>query len=213
MLLAAPGWVGALLAAPEWRLVRMPIDASDRPNDRFGHSVYAGVLFAGPEQVKAVAELRGAIKPRRATLPAHVTVMGTFCDPPSLDAVKAVFADAARLCGPVEVRFDGTGLHLGNDWASFQVTRTTDLVRLHETLTDALIPLVTDAYGYAEHGYAPHLTLWQECPPENMAQAERLGRKLDLGAGFRGEEVALVARTGPAHGGKWATLKSFRLGR
>ena len=190
----------------------MPVDASDRPNDRFGYSVYAGVLTAAPRQVAEVAKLREAIKPRRSMLPAHVTVMGTFCDVQSLDEIKRIFAGVARGCRPVEVKFDGTGMHIYPDWASFDVVKRAELVRLHDELTAAVSPHVTDAYGYAEHGYTPHLTLWQECPPEDQTLADRLGRELDLGRGFTARAVDLVGRAGPAHGGRWVTVESFPLG-
>ncbi len=189
----------------------MPIDASNRPNDRSGYSVYAGVLFASAEQIKAVDGLRAHVRAKRAALHAHVTVMGTFCDVKSLDAVKQSFTNAIKGHGPAKVTFDGAGMKLHSTWAGYDAVKSPELVRLHKSLVAAVGPLVTDAYGYAEHGYAPHLTLWQECPPENQQIAEKLGRELRLGEGFTADSVALVGRAGTAYGGKWVTVQTFPL--
>ena len=190
----------------------MPVDASDRPDDRFGYSVYAGVLFASQEQQAAVQQLREQIKPRRAMLPAHVTVKGTFCGTESLDEVRRLFGEVAAHSAPLEVQIAGRDLHVIKDASSYSIVKGQALVRLYEALTAAVGPVCIDAYGYDAGGYQPHLTLWQECPPENEALAQRLARSLHLGKGFTAESVALVGRTGPAHGGRFTTIQSFRLG-
>jgi 2'-5' RNA ligase len=187
----------------------MPINASNRPDDRFGYSVYAGVLFATPEQRRAVQDLRTLIRPRRAMLPAHVTVLGTFCDIPSLDEIKRCIREVAARHGQVEVRIEGEGVHIFKDAAGFGIVKTPALTAIYEDLRAIVHPLVTDAYGYDTKGYMPHLTLWQECPPENMLLAERLGREISLGRGFLARDIALVGRAGPAHGGEWVTIESF----
>lgn len=190
----------------------MAVDASDRPDDRFGYSVYAGVLFASQEQQAAVQRLRAQISPRRAMLPAHVTVKGTFCGIESLDEVKRLFGEVAAQSVPFEVQIAGSDLHVVKDATSHAVVKGPALVGLYEALTAAVGPACIDAYGYDLGGYQPHLTLWQECPPENEALAQRLARGLHLGSGFSAGSVALVGRIGPAHGGKFATIQSFRLG-
>ncbi len=189
----------------------MAIDASDRPNDRFGYSVYAGVLLAPRAQADAVARLRERIRPQRAMLPAHVTVMGTFCGIESLDGVKRLFRQVSARHGPVEVKFDGAGLQLFKDSGGLFVEKSAALAGLHKEITAAIGAVSIDAYGYADERYAPHLTLWQECPPENATLAGELGREVKLGAGFRVDAVAFVGRSGPAHGGRWVTIALFAL--
>ncbi len=190
----------------------MTVDASDHPNDRFGYSVYAGVLLASPAQQCAVQELREKIKPGRAILPAHVTVKGTFCDISSLDEVERLFEVVAARHSPLTVRFESTHVNVIKDASVLDVVKAPQLVRIYDELRTTLGSVGTDAYGYDTQGYAPHLTLWQECPPENAALAARLGREIKLGEGFTAAEVTLVGRIGPAHGGRWTTLRAFKLG-
>ena len=189
----------------------MPIDASNRPDDLFGYSVYAGVLFAPAQLAEPVDAVRVRVGSPRAALPAHVTVMGTFCDVKSLRGVQNAFDRAVKGHGPVKVTFDGEGLNIHPTWAGFNAVKSAELASLYASFVQAVGPLVTDAYGYAEHGYTPHLTVWQECPPDKAQLAEQLGRPLNMGGGFVANAVVLVARRGTAYGGRWATVGLFPL--
>jgi 2'-5' RNA ligase len=190
-----------------------PIDASNHPDDRFGYSVYAGVLFADSRMTAAVDAVRSRIPQPRASLAAHVTVMGTFCDIPSLDQVIALAAGVASQHSPLDIAYSPDGLKVHETWAGFDGPLTPALRRMEQDFHAALKPLVTDAYGYALAGYSPHLTVWQECPATALRLAESLGRAIDIRQGFTASEVSLVARRGPAYGGRWETVRSFKLGR
>lgn len=190
----------------------MAINASDRPNDRFGYSVYAGVLLAPAAQQRTVQGLRDKIRPQRAMLPAHVTVKGTFCDIKSLEEVDRLFAEVASTQSAPFIRLESPRVQVMRNASVLAVVRTTELVAIYDDFRAVLGPVVTDAYGYDAQGYAPHLTLWEECPPENLDLARRLAKEIKLGGGFTAYEVSLVGRIGPAHGGRWTTVKTYRLG-
>lgn len=191
----------------------MAVDASNRPNDRFGYSVYAGVLFAPPELAEAVYRVREVTKSKRAMLPPHVTVLGTFCDIKSFDEVKRAFAKAATGRGPVRVEFQKGKYHEELRFAGVWAVTSPELQGLHLALKEMVTPLATDAYKYGVHGYEPHMTFWEECPPENFEASLKAARQASIGDGFTADKVALVGRVGTAYGGRWMTVGEFGLGK
>ena len=188
----------------------MAIDGSNHPDDAFGHSVYAVVAFAPPELADAVDGLRRAIEMKRASIPAHVTVKGTFCDIDSLEAVHEQIQTIAQTTAPVQIDFaDPRNPASGDSWAVLDVRLTSALSALNDFLEQALGPLSTNAYS--DEPYRPHLTLCQDCSPEQLDHAMRLAAAIDFGTGFLATAIDLMGRTGPAYGGRWESIERFPL--
>ena len=191
----------------------MPVDASDRPNDRFGYSVYATVALAAPDQVAKVRKVREAIGLKRATIPAHVTVRGTFYGVQNFDELAGLLRNLAFSQKPLRIEFSGgwefwvqsDGRGIG--WR--KVMATVELRALNKTFDGVIRPRSNNAYP---DEFLPHLTLCQDCDETQIAEAKRLAESLDIGSGFDCKEVTLMGRVGPAHGGRWVTVESFPLG-
>jgi 2'-5' RNA ligase len=190
-------------------------DARMLPNDRFGHSVYALVAHACPEQVRIIAEVREAVGQARAVIPAHVTVRGTFYGIESLEEMRGLLRETAAGLEPAQVEFapDGwTSVAEDGDRHSCAMPCVTSpaLLALHQAFDAVIGPRSQDAYG---DGYHAHMTLCQDCTGEQIRQAEELVATLDIGTGFPFESVELMGRVGPAFGGEWTLIESFPLGR
>ena len=63
------------------------IDASDRQPDAFGYSLYCLVLLVPAPVASDVQGVRDLLRPERVMIPAHVTILGTFCEIESLEFV------------------------------------------------------------------------------------------------------------------------------
>ena len=190
----------------------MAIDASDRPNDSFGYSVYAVVAFAPPELADPIDMLRRTIATKRASIPAHVTVKGTFCGIDSLDVVCEQIGAVAQTTAPVQIDFaDPRNPTSGESravlWAEMRLT--SDLLALNDALEQAIGPLSTNAYS--DEPYQPHLTFCQGCSSEQINHAMRLAAEIDFGTGFLATAIDLMGRIGPAYGGRWESAGRFPL--
>ena len=188
----------------------MAVDASDRPNDSFGYSVYAVVALAPPEQAAAVETLRREIGMKRASMPAEITVKGTFCDIGSLDALLELVTGIAGRTAAVQVDFeDGDTLHFGESFGVVQVRLSPPLATLTTLLEGAIGPVSTNAY--MGDPFWTHLTLCQDCSSEQLRRAKRLAASLALGTGFVADAIDLMGRVGPAYGGRWESIERFSL--
>ena len=188
----------------------MAINASDHPNDSSGYSVYAVVALAPGNQAAAVEKLRREIGMKRAAIPAHVTVKGTFCDVESLDALHRSVTGIAERTAPVQVDFADDGSpHFTESFGGMLIHLTPQLVALNAALEEAIGPLSTNAYS--DEPYRPHLTLCQDCSATQIEEARRLAGELSMGAGFLAAAVHLVGRIGPAYGGRWTAIERFPL--
>ena len=190
----------------------MAIDTSDRPNDSFGYSVYAVVAFAPPELAYSVDGLRRTIAMKRASIPAHVTVKGTFCGIDSLEVVCEQIGAVAQTTAPVQIDFaDPRNPASGESRAVLwtEVRLTSDLLALNGALEQAIGPISTAAYS--DEPYRAHLTLCQDCSPEQMDHAMRLAAEIDFGTGFLATAIDLMGRIGPAYGGRWESAGRFPL--
>jgi len=186
------------------------VDASDRTNDSFGYSVYAVVAFAPRSRAAAVEKLRREIDMKRAALPAHVTIKGTFCDIEDFDAVRRSVVGITERSAPAQVDFADDGSpHFTESFGGMLVSLTPQLTALNAALEEAIGPISTNAY--TDEPFRPHLTLCQDCSAVQIEQAKRLAGELDLGTGFLGASIDLVGRVGPAYGGRWESIEHFPL--
>jgi 2'-5' RNA ligase len=190
------------------------VDQRTLPNDRFGYSVYTVVAHASPEQVRMVADVRRAINLTRATIPAHVTVRGTFHSIKSLDEIRGLLRHVASQQKPASVEFSpegwkfiaqGDSRHIG----IMPCETTPGLVFLNRAFDAVIRPHSTNAYS---DEYRAHMTLCQDCTEEQIIQAKALAGDLDIGTGFTVNSVELMGRVGPAFGGEWKLIESFQLG-
>lgn len=188
----------------------MALDASCHPNDSFGYSVYAVVAFAPCDQAAKIEGLQRGIGMKRATIPAHVTVKGTFCEIASLQELCRLAGDIAERTVPVQMDFDDDGApHFTGSSGNLQIRLTPQLTALNAALEQAIGPVSTNAYR--DGPFRPHLGLCQDCSAAQIDEAKRLAEELDLGTGFLAASIAFVGRVGPAYGGRWESIAQFSL--
>ncbi|MBI4305808.1 MAG: 2'-5' RNA ligase family protein [Chloroflexi bacterium] len=186
------------------------VDSATLHDDQFGHSVYAVVLMAPQDQVQMVSKLRETIKLTRAMPPAHLTVRGTFYRIVDLGDVDRRIAGVATTARPFRVEFgDQTESNEGRN-RSVAVKISEPLRRLNADLERVINPVSRDAYGAS--AFDPHLTVYMDASPEQIAKGRVLCGFLDLGPGFLATSMSLIGRVGPAYGGRWVEVKRYRFG-
>ncbi len=191
------------------------VDSRTLPDDEFGYSVYTVVALADRHQIDAVDGVRNAIGLVRATIQAHVTIRGTFFDIASLKDLRESIARVASEQRHASVEFSPGGWKFvrsesGRHAALMPCETTPDLLALNKAFDQVIRPASTNAY---RDEYKAHLTLCQDCTDEQIAEAERVSKDLDIGDGFEVRSVQLMGRVGPAFGGEWKLIESFPLGR
>lgn len=191
------------------------VDARTLPNDRFGYSVYTVVAHAERRQLELVQDVRKAINLTRATIPAHVTVRGTFHSIESLEEIRSLIKSTAVKQERARVQFSADGWKFieqdnGRHIGIMPCETTPDLLVLHKAFDAVIRPRSVNAYP---DSYRAHMTLCQDCTDEQIAKAKELASTLDVGDGFDVTSVELMGRVGPAFGGSWEVIESFPVGR
>lgn len=189
------------------------VDQRTLPNDQFGYSVYTLVAHASQKQIEAIDGVRRAIGLTRATIPAHVTVRGTFHSIDNLTGIRVALREAALRRAPVSVIFGPEGWKYftgdGDRNTAIMLCETTqDLLDLREWFDAIIRPISTNAY---RDEYLAHMTLCQDCTTAQIQKAKELAVNLDIGRGFEISSVELMGRVGPAFGGEWKLIESFPL--
>ena len=189
------------------------IDAATRPNDQFGYSVYVLALLANAEIAEKVAKARDFIGARRTMIDAHVTVRGTFHSIEDLENLKKLLRSEAARHKPCHVRFSESTwdfIDRGNDFhlSIMRCEKSPELLSLHEALDDIVRPQSVNAYPSE---YRAHLTLCEDITAEQLQRAREVAAATDIGTGFDADQVHLLGRVGPAYGGNWNLIESFKL--
>ena len=179
-------------------------DSSNLPNDEFGFSCYSLVLAASSDIVALVADVQKASGEIRPTMPAHVTVKGTFYGIESLDAVKGAVRSITDAAAPFMVSFEGAVMTGG----SLRLPVTPDLRALHDALVTAISPMSKAAYR--DDPFSPHMTL-SYLPVVDVARWGSLFDIDDLDQGFRADAVDLSGRVGTRDNGVWKLVERFPL--
>ncbi len=179
-------------------------------NDRFGYSCYTLVVPASENLINQVEALRNQMGVTVASIPAHVTVKGTFYDIDSLEQVKQLVEGITSSTAPFFISFKERSFHWWADGGALTVPATPPIQALHDTLVATISPLGTPAYQ--DDPYLVHMTLVYGQSPERLQQAQALVQEIDFGPGFMAEAVDLMGRVGPGVRGGWKLIKRFGLG-
>ncbi len=182
----------------------------NQPNDQFGYSCYTLVIPASEALTAQVEALRTTVGVTVASIPAHVTVKGTFFNIESLDQVKQLVEEIKTATAPFFISFQDWRMYWWTDGGSLSLPVTPPLQALHDTLVATLSPLGLPAYQ--DDPYHVHMTLVYGQSPAGLEQAKRLISQIDFGPGVQAEAVHLLGRVGPRVGGEWQLVQSFRLG-
>ena len=181
----------------------------NQPNDQFGYSCYALVIPASADLTAQVEELRNAVGVTVASIPAHVTVKGTFFSIESLDEVKARVRAITDASAPFFISFADAEVHWWKDVAALTVPVTPPLQALHDALVASVAPLGLPAYR--DDPYVVHMTLVYNPAPDRVDFAKARINQLALDEGFHAQAVHLMGRVGPRVGGAWQVVERFTL--
>ena len=186
--------------------------------DEHGYSGYIVVILM-PEPVRlAVGKLREGLDIPILTMPAQVTVKGTFVRPRRLDQVHAIVTSVARETRPFKIRLaDPTVWGKENARTLVISTRpSADLVNLHVKLFEAIEPISTNIYGGTGQEPAKdirfHMTIYQDVDEANHQTGLGLVSGLNLPHSVRVSCLQLLGRVGVA--GKdhqWRVMKEYLL--
>lgn len=182
----------------------------NQPNDQFGYSCYALVLPASEELTEKIEDLRNTLGVTAASIPAHITIKGTFFSIESLDKVKQVIAAITQASEPFFISFENWKLKTWPDACALTVDAIPPQQALHDALVAQVSPLGLPAYR--DDPYVVHMTLFYEQSPENQERGVQLIEQMDFGPGFLADRVNLMGRVGPRYGGEWKLIESFQLG-
>lgn len=188
------------------------IDASDRPNDQHGYSVYCLVLLA-PEPIRSrIQEFRDSVRPMRAMIAAHVTALGTFCEIGTLEVVSDRISAAADGTRPLSLSANGVVRESPDGTTALAVVAVTEELRsLHDRLAEAILPIAVNAYRDPGN-YMAHLTFYQAIPATEVQRASRLARTFEI-EDFVVPSLTLMGRVGTASDGEWREIREFPFGK
>ena len=182
----------------------------NQPNDQFGYSCYTLVIPASDELIGQVEKLRNTIGVTVASIPAHITVKGTFFNIESLDQVKQLVREITSATAPFWISFTDWHMHWWSDGGALTVPVTPTILALHDTLVATIAPLGLAAYQ--DDPYLVHMTLIYGQQAEGMERAKQMISTMDFGPGFQAQTVHLMGRVGPRVGGAWQLIENFALG-
>lgn len=184
----------------------------NQPNDQFGYSCYALVMPASEALTAQVEDLRNTVGVTVASIPAHITVKGTFFQIDNLEQVQQLIGEITRATTPFYISFEDAHVHWWTDVAALTVNVTPPMQALHDALVAAITPLGLAAYR--DDPYVAHMTLvYNPPPPDGKARAQELIEPMDFGPGFQVDAVDLMGRVGPRVGGAWQRIARFPLGK
>ena len=185
------------------------IDDTTLPNDKFGFRIY-GVMAHLPEQqaseIRKFHRLVGADD--LATEP-HCS-LDNFWGPDDLDAVKSAIATVASTHSPFETKVDFSDTRIGDWGCAFSLEPASGLVSLNAALVTALDPLTKRIYSI-DTPFWPHTTALLSAKPDEVPKMEPNIGKIDMTGEMRFETIELIGRIGPARGGEYQILESYRL--
>lgn len=181
----------------------------NQPNDPFGYSCYTLVIPASDALIAQVEALRNTIGVTVASIPAHITVKGTFFNIESLDQVRQLVGEITRATAPFWISFQDWHMRWWADGGALTVPVTPTILALHNQLVAAIAPLGLAAYQ--DDPYLVHMTLVYGQSPEGLERAKQMISEMDFGSGFQAQAVHLMGRMGPRAGGAWQLIERFPL--
>lgn len=186
------------------------IDDTTLPNDKFGFRIY-GVMAHLPEpqasEIRKFHKLVGADD--LATKP-HCS-LDNFWGPDDLDAVKSAIAAVAKESSPYETQVDFSDTRVADWGCAFTLEAADELVAINKRLVTALDPLTNRIFS-VDTPYWPHTTALLSAKPDEVPKMQPNLEKIDMTGTMRFETIELIGRVGPARGGEYHVLESYRLG-
>ena len=183
--------------------------------DRFGHSGYAVVILA-PEDIQGEIELvRRQLEIPIHMIPAHVTVKGTFIDPPSVEEVSTIVENVAQATQTFVMR-TGETLAWGREksrTAVISVNSSDQLDDLHRQLFSSIEPITTNVYGAEKaEGFRFHMTVYQDVDEANHIKGQALVAGLSVPERVVANSLCLMGRSGPrGPRGAWHVIEETPL--
>ncbi|MDA1279466.1 MAG: 2'-5' RNA ligase family protein [Chloroflexi bacterium] len=161
--------------------------------------------------VDQFSRVEKAADQRRAKIPAHITVKGTFYGHENLDGLKNDIRDIATRHEPFFLGFHKPEVTIRNGTISFVFTNAVETEALNNELESKIGPASKSAYRSGP--YKTHLCVVEQVDQQGTNIAADLIPGLDLGGGVEVDSLELMGRDGPAYGGTWKRLERFGLGR
>jgi 2'-5' RNA ligase len=187
----------------------MTINSTHLENDEFDYSCYVVVIPAPARLTEPLLEIEQAAGQRRAKIPAHVTVKGTFYGIKSLDGIIEKIGEVAARHRPFTLGFEGRGLVDSVHSVILDFPVNPDIQALHDDLMVEIGPLGKSAYP--DDPYWVHMSIVNEVSPEGVETASNLLAGIDFGNEMQVEVIDLFARDGTAWEGTWKRLERFSL--
>ncbi len=188
----------------------MAIDSTNLENDEFGYACYTIVAPAPCELAETLLTVERAAGQKRAKIPAHVTVKGTFYDIKSLDNLLETIRSVARRHQPIDLDTAGMDTWESEHSVILGFVVNPEIQALHDDLMSDIGPLGKSAYP--DDPYRSHMSIVNEVKPEGVAIAKQRLEEINLGDRLRFDSIDLMARDGVAWGGVWKRLARFELG-
>ncbi len=184
-----------------------------RAVDRYGHSGYSVVIMAPTAVQRAVGMLRDQLDIPVPTIPAHVTVKGTFAEIPDLESIGSRVASAAFGRGGFSMELDERVVW-GTEGSRVYVLRirsSPELDALHMKLFNDIDSITTNVYGHElAEGFSFHMTLYQEVDEVSHEKGIALSHEIDFPEHMDATSMCLMGRQGPrGPGGSWHVLEEF----
>ena len=150
----------------------------NQPNDQFGYSCYSLVIPVSEELTARVETLRNTVGVTVASIPAHITVKGTFFNIESLEQVNQRIEAITRVTAPFFVSFQAAEVHWWQEVAALTVPVTPPLQSLHDALVAGISPLGLPAYR--DDPYVVHMTLVYNPAPAALERTQEVVTDLEL---------------------------------
>lgn len=185
------------------------IDDTTLPNDKFGFRIY-GVMAHLPErQANEIRKFHKIVGADDLATQPHCS-LDNFWGPDDLDAVKTAIANVAAKSKPYETSVDFSDTRIADWGCAFSLEPADELVSLHNNLVAALDPLTKRIFS-VDGDYWPHTTALLSAKPDEVPRMESALEKIDMTGPMRFESIELIGRVGPARGGEYHVLESYRL--
>lgn len=188
----------------------MVIESTYLENDEFGYSCYAVALPAPPGLTKELSEIERTAGQKRAKIPAHITVKGTFYEPRSLPEILEIVESIAADHHAISLPTAGHEVYWTDRSAGFRFISTREIQRLHDELVAAIEPVSQSAY--ADDPFRGHLGIVDTVSPNAVKTAVELGRKVELPKVLELPLLDTYGRDGNAADGEWKRISRIELG-
>ena len=181
--------------------------------DEYGYTGYAIVIMM-PQKVRGdVSRVRDQLTTPILTIPAHVTVKGTFVQLQSLDAIRSIINSVVKETRPFSIGLEEPLVWGREGYRTLVISAKSspELDSLHYKLFKSIEPITTNAYGReSAEGFHFHMAVYQEVDEVNHQKGQMLAAGLSLPGSVESRSVCLMGRVGPrGRGGKWQVIEEY----